>query len=322
MVFPTLWDGFVLNATILVLAYALDRFLPEPPAAIHPVVWMGAAASLLARVVPERSLSAFLYGALIVVVIVGASAVAAFMLVALLSWIGPIAYVVGGAVLLRPMFAVRGLTSAARATQTALEGDQPDAARESLRSLVSRDAASLSESEVAGAAIESVAENTTDSCIAPWMAFALFGLPGAVAYRAINTLDSMIGYRGRYEYLGKAAARLDDIINRIPARMSAILLLLAGGVSGHRMRRGWSTMLRDHGLTASPNAGWTMSAMSGLLGRRLEKAGDYQLGDELPEPGAGDIGDSVRIGERAGVLGLAVSLALMALLGLGISLLN
>ncbi len=322
MVLPTLWDGLVLNATVLLLAYALDRFLPEPPAVIHPVVWVGFAASFLARVVPRQAVAAFLYGVLIVVVIVGASAAAAFTLVALLSWIGPIAYVVGGAILLRPLFTVRGLTSAARITQTALEGDRPDVARESLRSLVSRDTASLSESQMAGAAIESVAENTTDSCIAPWIAFALFGLPGAAAYRAINTLDSMIGYRGRYEYLGKASARLDDIANWIPARISAILLLLAGGMTGHRMRLGWRTMLRDHGLTASPNAGWTMSAMSGLLGRRLEKAGDYQLGDELPEPTAGDIGDSVRIAERAGVLGLAVSLALMALLGLGIYLVS
>ena len=91
------------------------------------------------------------------------------------------------------------------------------------------------------AAIESAAENTTDSYVGPWLAFALFGLPGAVAYRALNTLDSMIGYRGRYEHLGKASARLDDLANLAPARLSALLMLAAGALRRLPARRGWHT---------------------------------------------------------------------------------
>ena len=129
-------------------------------------------------------------------------------------------------------------------------------ARYSLRGLVSRDATELSEPLVAAAAIESVAENTTDSFIAPWIAFALLGLPGAFAYRAVNTLDSMIGYRGKYEYLGKASARIDDVLNLIPARIATGLLLLAGLVTaGCSARQGWRTVLREHRLTASPKRG-------------------------------------------------------------------
>ena len=150
-----------------------------------------------------------------------------------------------------------------------------------MRGLVSRDATELSEPLVAAAAIESVAENTTDSFIAPWLAFALIGLPGAFAYRAVNTLDSMIGYRGEYEYLGKASARLDDLLNLIPARISAGLLLLAGAVSGSRVGQGWQTALREHRLTASPNAGWTIAAMAGLLSVSLEKPGNYLIGGEF-----------------------------------------
>ena len=123
------------------------------------------------------------------------------------------------------------------------------------------------------AAIESVAENTTDSYIAPWLAFAILGVPGAMAYRAINTLDSILGHRGPLEYLGKASARLDDVVNLVPARLSALLLLIAGSLCRLPVRRGWQTMLRDQSLTASPNAGWTMSAMAGLLGRDWKRLG-------------------------------------------------
>ena len=170
----------------------------------------------------------------------------------------------------------------------------------------------LPESLVTAATIESVAENTTDSYIAPWLAFAILGVPGAMANRAINTLDSMLGHRGPLEYLGKASARLDDVVNLVPARLSALLLLIAGSLCRLPERRGWQTMLRDQSLTASPNAGWTMSAMAGLLGARLEKVGHYCLGQEMPEPDADDISKAVRIGERAAALALFLALGLLA----------
>jgi len=120
---------------------------------------------------------------------------------------------------------------------------------------------------------------TTDSYVAPWLAFALFGLPGAAAYRALNTLDSMIGYRGRYEHLGKASARLDDLVNLLPARLAALLMLAAGALRRLPARRGSRIALRDRRRTASPNAGWTIGAFAGLLGVALEKAGHYRIGD-------------------------------------------
>ena len=186
-------------------------------------------------------------------------------------------------------------------------------ARHSLRGLVSRDATELSEPLVAAAAIESVAENTTDSFVAPWLAFALLGLPGAFAYRGVNTLDSMIGYRGRYEYLGKASARLDDFLNFIPARLSALLLLLAGVVTSCSVRQGWQTALHEHRLTASPNAGWTIAAAAGLLGVALEKPGHYLIGGEYSQPTAVDIGGAVRLAYIVAVLGLVVAMGTVAI---------
>lgn len=276
------------------------------------MVWTGRVVGALGRTAPRRPAAAFLFGCGIVVVVVGGSGALAWLAMTALMSLGPIAYAVGGGLLLRTAFAVRGLSSAANQTRRALDEERLDAARMSLRNLVSRDSASLTPPLVASAAIESVAENTTDSYVGPWLAFAVLGVPGAIAYRAVNTLDSMLGYRGDYEYLGKAAARLDDLVNLVPARLSALLLLLSGALSRLPVRRGWHTMLLDGRRTASPNAGLTMSAMAGVLGTRLEKPSHYCLGEGLPEPQASDIGRAVLVAERTAMLAVAVALGLMA----------
>ena len=310
---PSSWyDAFALNVLVLLLAVALDLLLPEPPAIVHPVVWMGKAISVFERVAPVGRVAGLFFGCAVVIIVAGISGGVAWVAVTALSAVGPAAYVIGGAVMLRISFTVRGLVSAADRTRRALEGGHLDEARESLRSLVSRDTEDLSVSLVAAAAIESVAENTTDSFIAPWLAFAVFGVPGAVAFRAINTLDSMLGTRGRYEYFGKTAARLDDVANIIPARLGALMLLVSGGLGRLPLARGWRIMLRDRNLTASPNAGWTMGAMAGLLGVRLEKPGHYCLGEGLREPETEDIGTSMVMAKQTAALALVAMLIVLA----------
>lgn len=309
--FAAWWNDLTLNAAVFLLAVVLDRLVPEPPNQIHPVVWMGRAVAALERIAPQRPAAAFLFGGVIVVVVAGGTGVLAWLLVTALTSAGSLAYAVGGAIMLRTSFTVRGLLSAADQTRRALTEDRLDDARASLRSLVSRDPGSLTTSLVAASAIESLAENTTDSYVGPWLAFAVFGVPGAVAYRAVNTLDSMLGYRGAYEYLGKFAARLDDVVNLAPARISALLILASGALSRLSVRRGWRIMLRDSGRTESPNAGLTMSAMAGLLGIRLEKPGHYRLGEGLREPVAGDVAQAMRIVERTALLAAALTLGLL-----------
>jgi len=149
--------------------------------------------------------------------------------------------------------------------------------------------------------------------MAPLVAYALFGLPGAVAYRAVNTLDAMIGYRGRYEYLGKAAARLDDLLNLIPARLTAGLLLVAGALARADVAGGVRVLGRDRRRTASPNAGWPMAAMAGLLGVTLEKPGHYRLGDGTAAVGAADIDRAWRIVAIAAALA-AIATGILAAL--------
>ncbi|MCY3800127.1 MAG: adenosylcobinamide-phosphate synthase CbiB [Chloroflexi bacterium] len=311
--FTTWWNDLALNAAVFLLAIVLDRLLPEPPNKIHPVVWMGHAIAALQRIAPQRPAAAFLFGGAVVVVVAGGTGVLAWLLVTALMSAGPLAYAVGAAIMLRTSFTVRGLLSAADQTRRALAEDRLNDARASLRSLVSRDPTSLMPSLVAASAVESLAENTTDSYVGPWLAFAVFGVPGAIAYRAINTLDSMLGYRGAYEYLGKVPARLDDVVNLVPARISALLILAAGALGRLSVRRGWRVMLRDRGRTASPNAGLTMSAMAGLLGIQLEKPGHYRLGEGLRKPVSGDIGRAMRIVQRTALLSAVATVGLLYL---------
>lgn len=304
-----------LEAGVLLGAMVLDLTSREPPKALHPVVWMGTLASWIEkRALPCKGpVTTFLTGLCLAVLAPLSFAGLAWLVAAGLRELGPLPYLAGGALLMKTTFSVKGLARAADGTRQTLESGGIEQARFSLRSLVSRDAGTLTRAQVSMAAIESVAENTTDSCIGPWLAFALLGLPGAVAYRALNTLDSMLGYHGRYEYLGKASARLDDLANLIPARIGAGLMLGAGVLMGLPAGRGWRLVGRDRRLTESPNAGWTISAMSGLLGVALAKSGHYRIGDGLADPGSSDIRASLRVLYATAGIALPLIAGLLAL---------
>lgn len=270
------WHGIL----VLALALAVDVGLGEYPARLHPVVWMGAAISgLEARAPRGGRLRQLGYGAAVALLVPATFGGAAALLVRGLGEAPPWLAIPLEALALKATFAVRELGRAADAVAGALDAGRLDEARGGLRALCSRDPSALAPSQVAAAAVESVAENASDSAVAPLLAWALLGLPGAVAYRAVNTLDARLGYRGRYEWLGKAAARLDDLANLVPARLTAALLLAAGALRGADARGGLRILRRDAGATASPNAGWPMAAMAGLLGVELEKVGHYRLGD-------------------------------------------
>ncbi len=251
---------------ILAAALLVDWTLGEWPSALHPVVWMGKTIALFERLAPKKGPRRQLaYGAMMALVVPALFALASALLLAKVRDVPALEFL-AGVVLLKSTFALRALASAARKVERALRDERLEEARFGLRSLCSRDASKLGPSELVAATIESVAENASDSFVAPLVYYALFGVPAAVAYRAVNTLDAMIGYHGRYEYLGKASARLDDLLNWIPARLTAALLLVAGLLGGKRASRAWSTWRRDAKRTESPNAGRPMAVMAGLLG--------------------------------------------------------
>jgi adenosylcobinamide-phosphate synthase len=318
------------RSVVLAVALALDSALGEPPAALHPVVWFGRLVALLERRArrgtPRRELAsgtALTIAALLIAWRAARAAEAALVgsrrkLVPACPPRSPTlgnrkrtAIPLAGATallteawLLKTTLSLRALAEAAAAVQQALGRNDLATARSGLLSLVSRDVAALEAPLLAAAAIESVAENASDALVAPALAYAVFGLPGAVVYRGVNTLDAMVGYRGAYEWLGKVAARLDDVANLIPSRLTAVFLAIAAGAG--RGRRAWRVARNDHGRTASPNAGWPMSAMAGALGLELEKLGHYRLGAPARQPEADDIGGATQLLRRVAALTLVL----------------
>jgi len=273
---------------ILAAALLLDMLYGEYPAWLHPVVWIGNAASLLLKAAPSNGWwRQFIFGLVLALGMPSLAAAAAMAMIHLAFGSALGIGFVASVVLLKATFALRELGLAAERVRAAVAVDDLPRAREALRSLCSRDPSQLDEQALLGATVQSLAENVSDSFVAPLFYYVLFGVPGAIAYRAINTLDAMIGYRGKYEALGKAAARLDDLANIVPARLTATLLLLAGLLTRCDVAGGWRIFWRDRAKTPSPNGGRPMAMMAGLLGVRLEKKGAYTLGDQIKplEPG-------------------------------------
>jgi len=284
-------------------ALLLDAAFGEPPERLHPTVWMGRAISAFEKralrlKTPEARRRAGVALALALPGLVFLSSRAALNVAPRGSrW-------AFGAVLTSTALSMRGLAEAAEAVERELRAGPPglEGARKRVGEFVGRDTHLLSEAEVCRAAVESVAENASDGVVAPMLYGLLFGAPGALAYKAVNTLDSMVGYRrGPYEELGWASARLDDLANLVPSRTTA---LAAAALSG-RPPATVLTALRYGPLTSSPNAGWAEAAFAGALGVRLGGPNTYGgvtregpvLGDGRP-PSVRDIGRAVGLMHR------------------------
>lgn len=286
-------------AAVVFGAVLVDACYGEVPNRVHPVVGMGKLARRVLAVRANGKFGELALGLGLVLVVAGTSGVAAWgldvgsrALTALVvgeNVVARVAVVSAQAVLLSTLFAGRALAAAGQRMRAALEVSLEEG-RQALSHLCSRDPAALSESELCGATVESLAENASDSFVAPlfWYAVACTcgapGLVGAAVYRAVNTLDAMVGYRGKYEYVGKCAARLDDVLNWVPARVTAVLLLGSAAVCRYDVGRAWQTLRRDRNHTESPNAGWPMAVAAGALGVELTKRNAYVLGRGLNAP--------------------------------------
>ncbi|MGB2612027.1 MAG: adenosylcobinamide-phosphate synthase CbiB [Isosphaeraceae bacterium] len=297
---------------ILWTAFLLDLFIPEPPNAAHPVAWMGMAIGALRDRAPKHGRwKPLMAGAAIVLVGGALCAVVGLWLHAGFRKLPPPFSILAEALVLKLMFSARSLVNAGEAVRRALESGELEAARRLVGwHLVSRDTSRLDDSQVAAAAIESLAENANDSIVAPLLFYAIAGLPGVLAYRFINTCDAMLGYRDlKREWLGKCSARVDDLANLVPARLTAALIILAGVPLGGSVPRAVRTWFRDSRVTASPNAGHPMSAAAGVLGVELTKCGHYRLGTGERLPAARDIARARR---------LVWSTTLLAMLGISV----
>ena len=313
---------------ILLLALALDALIGDPRWLPHPVRLMGWLTGLVDRAFNREghgeSARMFL-GGVAVVLVVGASAAAGWAVAhyaGALGW-GWLAEIALVAMLLAQRDMADHVVRVARALD---RGAEP--ARDAVRHIVGRDLRALDEHGIARAAIESGAENYSDGVVAPAFWYLLLGLPGLLAYKAINTMDSMIGHRSpRHHAFGRVAARIDDAVNWVPARMAGGLVALAAlAVPGARPGRAWRTMLRDAPRHSSPNAGWPEAAMAGALGLALlgprhyegEAAADQAwLGDGRRDATAGDLRRTVRVFAAACALVAVLTAAIAAGLVLG-----
>jgi adenosylcobinamide-phosphate synthase len=301
----------LLPSSLLALAVALDLAFGEPPNVLHPVVWMGRTIAACERLAPAQGRAAQLAaGALIALGVPTLFASSAALVESRLRTHAVLCFVVT-AVLLKTTFALRALGRAAGVVRAAVQQGRIEDARAGLRALCSRDPGSLEAPALVAATVESVAENASDSFVAPLFWFAVFGLPGAVFYRAVNTLDAMIGYRGKFEWLGKTAARLDDALNFVPARITAGLLLAAAWLQRRDARRGLRILARDGTLTESPNSGQPMAAMAGVLGVELTKPGHYRLGDPTETLAPSHIDAGWRVTRLAAVLAVLLTFAIL-----------
>lgn len=290
--------------TAFVLAIVLDLVWGEPPSRLHPVVWIGTATAALERRLPqntprERARS----GWVLALTVPLASALLAWAATRMARALGEPGTMVLHALLLKSTFAVRSLLDHAQRVRVSLAQEDLPAARRAAARMVSREVGTLSAPLVASAAIESLAENASDSAVAPWLWFAAAGLPFAAAYRAVNTLDAMVGYPHRAEF-GWPPAKIDDAANFVPARLTALFLVLASA----RPAAALSGTLRDHGHTRSPNAGWPMAAAAHALGVRLEKKEHHVLHEAGQYPCHSDIARAERLVARTlCIAGLAVA---------------
>lgn len=317
----------LMHLASLAAGYALDLVLGDPHAWPHPVRWIGGLIAWLEprlrRAFPDTPAGRRRAGRLLVCLVVLASC-AACALVMQLAWlVSPLLAFLVGAVISYWMLATKCLKDESMAVYRALEDGGLSEARKAVSMIVGRDTAGLTDAGVTKAAVETVAENASDGVVAPLFYLALLGPVGGVAYKAINTMDSMVGYKNeRYLDFGRAAAKLDDVVNFVPARIAGALMCAAAALCGYDGAGAWRVFRRDRLAHTSPNSAHTEAACAGALGVQLAGPNYYggvlvekpTLGDDTRPVEHADIRRANRLLYATSALSFALFMAMAALL--------
>jgi adenosylcobinamide-phosphate synthase len=281
---------------ILFLALILDLLFGEPPESLHPTVWIGKSIGFLkSRLKGSNPRVEKIKGIILgLTVIISFAFVAHIMLFLLRQYL--IVYIIFASLLLKTTFAIKCMDNLSRPIGKAIKEGRMEDAKTMLRRIVRRDPTKFDDQKIISATVECVAESTVDGITSPLFYYSILGVPLAIAYRAINTLDSMVGYKDKEHInLGWFSARMDSLANYIPARITAVLMVVSAWLLHEDWRRSWEVLKRDRNKTESPNAGWTMSAMAGAFNAQLEKPGFYILGDPVNPLKPDHIPRSIRI---------------------------
>src|SRR5258705_7988349 len=276
-------------AALLISAFLLDLAVGDPRWLAHPVVFMGQFISHgESRLRSGCARRAFLTGMALSLSLIALSAATAWTLIALFALLPRWLSFIANAALASTTLATRGLLDAVKQIEGPLRAGDIVIAREKLGHIVGRETTDLNQDKVLRASLESLSESTCDGIVAPLFYLFVGGVPLAMAYKAVSTLDSMIGYRTeRYFYFGKFAARLDDVMNFVPARLTALFIVIATLWVRLNPARAFRIVLRDHANHLSPNAGYPEAALAGAFGIRLGGSSIY-FGQEIAKPYLGD----------------------------------
>jgi len=305
------------HAAAIVIALFLDRLIGDPRSWPHPVKWFGALIALLDRKWNDGS-RRFEKGLTMLIVVLAITATCSFGVLILAARIHPFLPIGLEAIMIWASIAPRSLKEAGMDVYRPLAVGDIREARHKLSWIVGRDTEELAESEITRGAVETVAENTSDGVIAPLFWAMIGGGVAALLYRAVNTCDSMVGYRNeRYERFGTASARFDDIVNFIPARITGLLLIAAARKPSAVKRYAWNIMRRDAKKHPSPNSGWCEAAVAGLLEIELGGLNTYKgvvsdrarMGEALQSRRAEHIIEAAKLMERATYLFVLLFLA-------------
>lgn len=259
----------------ILLGFILDTIIGDPYKLPHPIRWIGSFISILeklCRKIAKSNTMLMILGAILVFIVVFVSGGITLLVLKLASF-NKYAYLIVSSVICYYMLAGKSLKTESMKVYKAFENNDTEGARKAVSMIVGRDTQSLTKEGIIKAAVETVAENSSDGVVAPLIYMIIFGPVGGVVYKAVNTMDSMIGYvEEKYFYIGKFAAKLDDVLNYIPARISGILVIISAFILRYDYKNAFMIFKRDRRKHASPNSAQTESAMAGALGVQL--AGD------------------------------------------------
>ena len=300
----------ILESIVIVgFALLLDFLVGDPKTKYHPTAWIGKLIALLVPFAKNNSVKRELIGGVLIVGIV--ISIVSILLVGLeigisLLTIDIVSFVVSvvlGSILLKTTIAIRGMQKHALAVVDAVEKEDLGLARNHLSMIVKRDTKNLDKNHIISGVLESVSENTVDGITGPLFYYAIFGLPGAFVYRAVNTIDSMIGYKTTlFKNVGWFGAKSDTILNYIPSRLTGLIMILGALILGYNWKESFYIMKRDSTKLESPNAGYPMAALAGALGTKLEKTNYYTIGNGSIEYTKSHIISAIRLMKVSSIL--------------------
>jgi len=274
------------SVVIVAFALLLDFLVGDPKTKYHPTAWIGKLVASLVPFTKSNSVRKELIGGILLVSVIVVTVCSVLVVLDIgislltIDIVSLIVWIAVGSILLKTTIAIRGMQKHALAVVDAVEKGDLASARNHLSMIVKRDTKNLDKNHILSGVLESVSENTVDGITGPLFYYAIFGLPGAFVYRAINTVDSMVGYKTTlFKNVGWFGAKCDTVLNYAPSRLTGLVMILGALILGYNWKESLYIMRRDSGKLESSNAGFPMAALAGALGTKLEKMNSYTIGN-------------------------------------------